>query len=81
MDQSTEVTKKVKVRVISYSEIEERIFDEHLEEIGVEWLDDICPKVTVEAQASAEMRSGDITYAEYEKKLDGEDPLRSASSH
>ncbi len=58
-----------------------RIFDEHLEEIGVEWLDEICPKVTAEAKAHAEMLNGDITYAEYEKKLDGEDLLRSASSH
>ncbi len=55
-------------------------FGGHLK-IGVEWLDDICPKVTAEAQASVEMRSGDITYAEYEKKLDREEPLRSASSH
>jgi len=58
-----------------------RIFDEHLEEIGVEWLDEICPKVTAEAKAHAEMLNGDITYAEYEKKLDGEDLLRSASPH
>jgi len=58
-----------------------RTFDEHLEEIGVNWLDEICPKVTEEAQARAEMRSGDITYVEYQKRVDGEDPLQSVSSH
>ncbi len=58
-----------------------RIFDEHLEEIGVNWLDEICPKVTEEAQAFAKMRSGEITFAEYQKRVDGEDPLQSASSH
>ena len=46
-----------------------RIFNEHLEDLGVEWLDDICPKVTNEAQAHAEMQSGDITYAEFEKRV------------
>ena len=45
-----------------------RIFDDHLEDLGVEWLDDICPKVTKEAQAVAEMQSGDITYAEFESR-------------
>ncbi len=54
-----------------------RIFDEHLEDLGVEWLDDICSSVTKEAQAVAEMQSGDITYEEFEKKMDGEDPLQS----
>lgn len=58
-----------------------RTFDEHLEEIGVNWLDEICPTVTEEAQARAEMQSGEITYAEYQKRVDGEDPLQSASSH
>jgi len=58
-----------------------RIFDEHLEEIGVNWLDEICPKVTEEAQAHAKMLSGEITYAEYEKRVDGEDPLQSARPH
>ena len=47
-----------------------RIFDEHLEDIGVNWLDEICPKVTAEAQAAAEMHSGKITYAEYEQRVD-----------
>ena len=46
-----------------------RIFDDHLEDLGVEWLDDVCPKVTEEAQAVAEMQSGDITYAEFEKRV------------
>ena len=46
-----------------------RIFNEHLEDLGVEWLDDICPKVTNEAHAHAEMQSGDITYAEFEKRV------------
>ena len=58
-----------------------RIFDKHLEDIGVEWLDEICPKVTEEAQAHAKMLSGEITYAEYQKRVDGEGPLPSASSH
>jgi len=58
-----------------------RIFDEHLEKIGVNWLDETCPKVTEEAQAFAKMRSGEITFAEYQKRVDGEDPLQSASSH
>ncbi len=58
-----------------------RTFDEPPEEIGVNWLDEICPTVTEEAQARAEMQSGEITYAEYQKRVDGEDPLQSASSH
>ncbi len=58
-----------------------RIFDEHIEEIGVEWLDEIRPKETEEAQAYAEMQSGDITYAEYQKRVDGEGPLQSTSAH
>ncbi len=45
-----------------------RIFDEHLEEIGVNWLDDICPKVTEEAQAMEEFHNGEITFAEFEKR-------------
>jgi len=58
-----------------------RIFDEHLEGIGVNWLDDICPKVTEDAQAHAELTSGNITFAEYQKRVDREDLLQSASSH
>ncbi len=58
-----------------------RIFDEHLEEIGVNWLDEICPKATEVAQAHAKMQSGEITYAEYQKRVDGDDPLQSARSH
>ncbi len=46
-----------------------RIFDDHLEDLGVEGLDDICPEVTEEAQSLAEMQSGDITYAEFEKRV------------
>ncbi len=53
----------------------------YFEDLGVNWLDDICPKVTKEAQARAEMQSGDITYAEYQKRVDGEDPLQPTSSH
>ena len=45
-------------------------FDEHLEDIGVEWLDDICPKVTEEAQAYAEMQSGEISFDEFESRVD-----------
>ena len=41
----------------------------YFEELGVNWSDDICPKVTEEAQAHAEMQSGDITYAEFEKRV------------
>ncbi len=45
-----------------------RIFDDHLEDLGVEWLDDICLKVTEEAHALAEMQNGEITFAEFEKR-------------
>jgi hypothetical protein len=58
-----------------------RTFDERLEGIGVNWLNDICPKVTEEAQAHAELTSGDITFAEYQTRVDREDLLQSASSH
>ena len=47
-----------------------RIFDEHLEDIGVEWLDEIRPEVTAEEKASDDRRSGKITWAEYEQRLD-----------
>ncbi len=44
-------------------------FDNHLEDnFDVYWLDEVCPEVTAEAQACAEMLSGDITYAEFEKR-------------
>jgi len=44
------------------------VFDDHLENLGVDWLDEICPKVTQEAQANAQMRNGDIAFAEYEQR-------------
>ena len=46
-----------------------RIFDGHLEGLGVEWLDDICPKVTNEAQAVADLQSGEITFDEFESRV------------
>ncbi len=45
-----------------------RIFNEHLEDLGVEWLDDICPKVTNEAQAHDQLVNREITFAEFEKR-------------
>ncbi len=47
-----------------------RIFDEHLEEIGVNWLDEICPEVRAEEDAADDLHSGKITHAEYEQRLD-----------
>ena len=43
--------------------------DAYFEGLGVNWLDDICPEVTAEAQAQAEMQSGDVTYADFEKRV------------
>ena len=42
-----------------------RIFDGHLEDIGVGWLDEICPEVTEEAQARAERLNGKNTHSEF----------------
>lgn len=46
------------------------LFDSDLEQLGVNWQDDFMPELSAEAKASAEMRSGDISYAEYEKRVD-----------
>ena len=56
-------------------------FNGYLEDRGVNWEDEHLPEVRKEAEARAEMLRGDITYAEFEKKVDGEDSLRSANSH
>ncbi len=50
-------------RTIS-DELDNRLEDD----FDVYWLDQICPEVTAEAQAHAEMMNGDITYAEFEKR-------------
>ena len=42
-----------------------RIFDGHVEDIGVGWLDEICPEVTEEAQARAERLNGKNTHSEF----------------
>ncbi len=44
--------------------------DEYFDELEVDWQDEICAKATAEGEAAAEMQRGDITYAEYEKRLD-----------
>ncbi len=41
----------------------------YFEELGVNWLDDICPKVTEEAQAHAELISGEITFDEFGSRV------------
>ena len=46
------------------------LFNEYLEDRGVNWTDEHLPEVRKEAEALAEMISGDITYAQYEKKLE-----------
>ncbi len=56
------------------------IFDTDLEKLGVNWQDDFMPELSTEAKASAEMHRGDITYAEYEKRVNGEDPVQSAKN-
>ncbi len=46
------------------------LFEGHLDDRGVGWTDEHLPEVRKEAEALAEMLSGDITYAQYEKKLE-----------
>jgi hypothetical protein len=47
-----------------------RIFDDHLEEIGVEWLDEIRPDIRAAEEAGADLINGKITRAEYEQRTD-----------
>ena len=54
------------------------LFDNDLEKLGVKWQDEFMPELSAEAEAHAEMVRGDITYAEYEKKLNDEDPLKTS---
>ncbi len=42
-----------------------RIFNGHLEDIGVGWLDEICPEVTEEAQARAERLNGKNMHSKF----------------
>ena len=46
------------------------LFEVHLDDRGVGWADEHLPEVRKEAEALAEMLSGNINYAEYEKKLE-----------
>ncbi len=46
-----------------------RIFDNDLEELGVNWLDDICPGVSHEAQQHADLQNGKISFSEYKKNI------------
>jgi len=54
------------------------IFDTDIEDLGVYWQDDFMPEISAEAKAHAEMTRGDITFAEFEKRLSGEDHFESA---
>ena len=54
------------------------LFTEYLEDLGIGWSDEHLPEVRKEAEAHAEMISGKITYAEYERKLNDEDPLKTS---
>ncbi len=45
------------------------LFTDYLENLGVYWDNEHPPKVRKEAQATAEMINGDITYAEFERRL------------
>ncbi len=45
------------------------LFHTDLEKLGVNWQDDFMPELSTKAKASAEIRSGDITYAEFEKRV------------
>ncbi len=47
-----------------------RIFNGRLEEIGVNWLDEICPEVTEDAQQIAALQNGEISFSEFKKNLD-----------
>ena len=42
--------------------------NDHFQDLGVNWLDDICPEVTAEAQSAAELQYGEITLADFEKR-------------
>ncbi len=46
------------------------IFDGHLEQLGVGWLDDIRPEVTAEAEATDDLQNGKITMDEFEQRTD-----------
>ena len=47
-----------------------RIFDTHLEQLGVEWLDDIRPEVTADAQTTDDLQNGKMTFDEFEQRVD-----------
>jgi len=41
----------------------------YFEDLGVYWLDDICPEVTAQAQAADELQKGEITFDEFESRV------------
>jgi len=48
-------------------------FSSYLQDRGVNWDDEHLPEVGKTAQAHAEMINGDITYAEFERRLSRDD--------
>ncbi len=44
-------------------------FDDYLEELGVFWSEEFSPDLNRQAEAVSELRNGDITYAEFEKRV------------
>ncbi len=43
--------------------------DSYFEDLGVNWLDEISPKLNREAQAVDELHNGDITFDEFESRV------------
>ena len=41
----------------------------YFEDLGVYWLDDICPEVTAQAQAADKLQKGEITFDEFESRV------------
>jgi hypothetical protein len=45
------------------------VFDEHLEDLGVHWTEEICPEVTANARAVDDLKHGRMTYEELEQEV------------
>ncbi len=44
-------------------------FDYYLEELGVYWLDEFSPKLNRQAEAADALQNGDITFDEFESRV------------
>ena len=45
------------------------VFDEHLEDLGVHWTEEICPEVTATARAVDDLKHGRNTFKELEQEI------------